>query len=57
MFKDLKKRVNINQETQQQTQFFERLDNRPFWIWNAEAHRAADIRINGDTDRNTYIYL
>src|SRR5205809_6821380 len=45
-FKDLKKRLSI--ETQQQTRFFDRLDSKPFWIWNTEEHRKHDIRTSGD---------
>jgi hypothetical protein len=39
-FKELKKRVSIDQKVELQTRLFDRLDNRPFWIWNAEEHRA-----------------
>jgi hypothetical protein len=40
-FKDLKKRVSL--ETAQQTKLFERLQNKPFWIWNTEQHKLKDI--------------
>jgi hypothetical protein len=56
-FKDLQKKVSIDQKVQQQTRFFERLDNRHFWIWNAEQHKAEDIRINGDCFFNHVIGL
>jgi hypothetical protein len=56
-FKDLKKRVSIDQHTQQQTRLFDRLDNRPFWIWDAEEHRAEDVRTNGDCCFNHIIGL
>jgi hypothetical protein len=47
-FKDLKKRVNITHEAEQQSRFFNRLDNKPFWIWDIEQHKQADIQSNGD---------
>jgi hypothetical protein len=45
-FKDLKKRVS--QQTKQQSQLFERLKDKPFWIWNIEGHKQEDIETNGD---------
>jgi hypothetical protein len=41
--KDLKKRVTL--ETAQQSRLFERLQNKPFWIWNIEAHKQEDVKI------------
>jgi hypothetical protein len=41
-FKDLKKKVSL--VTQQQNKFFERLQNKPFWIWNIEEHKQEDIK-------------
>jgi hypothetical protein len=43
-FKDLKKRISSNQ---QQTQSFDKLQNKPFWIWNIEEHKQEDIRTKG----------
>jgi hypothetical protein len=45
-FKDLKKRVTL-ETAQQQYRLFERLQNKPFWIWNVEEHKQEDIRTNG----------
>jgi hypothetical protein len=45
-FKDLKKRVCL-ETTQQQTKLFERLQSKPFWIWNIEEHKQEDIKTNG----------
>lgn len=28
---------------------FERLHNKPFWIWNTEQHKFEDIKTKGDT--------
>ena len=44
-FKDLKKRVTL--ESHQQSRLFERLRNKPFWIWDIEQHKQEDIRTNG----------
>jgi hypothetical protein len=55
-FKDLKKRVSL-ELPQQQSRFFERLQNKPFWIWNVEEHKREDIRTNGDCCFNHIIGL
>jgi hypothetical protein len=44
-FKDLKKRVSL-ETTQQQPRLFERLENKPFWIWNTEEHKQGDIKVS-----------
>jgi hypothetical protein len=46
-FKDLKKRVSLETTSQQQSKLFERLLNKPFWIWNIEEHKHEDVRTNG----------
>jgi hypothetical protein len=46
-FKDLKKRVCLGTLAQQQSRLFERLQDKPFWIWNVEEHKQEDIRTNG----------
>jgi hypothetical protein len=55
-FKDLKKRVSL-EATQQQSKLFERLENKPFWIWNIEEHKQQDINTNGDCCFNHIIGL
>ena len=45
-FKDLKKRVTL-QAAQQHIKSFERLRNKPFWIWDQKQHRQEDIKTNG----------
>jgi hypothetical protein len=55
-FKDLKKRVSL-EITQEQSRLFERLQNKPFWIWNIEEHRQEDIRTNGGCCFNHVIGL
>ena len=46
-FKDLRKRISLEVTTQQQPKTFERLRNKPFWIWDIEEHRQEDVRTNG----------
>jgi hypothetical protein len=45
-FKELKKRVSL--ELTKQSKLFERLYNKPFWIWDQKQHREEDINTNGD---------
>jgi hypothetical protein len=47
-FKELKKRVSLKATAQQQLKLFERLHNKPFWIWDIEEHKQEDIKANGD---------
>jgi hypothetical protein len=44
-FKDLRKIVTTsnNNQRQQQTTLFSRVSNKPFWIWDIEEHKVADI--------------
>jgi hypothetical protein len=47
-FKDLKKRVvSETAQQQQQSRLFERLQNKPFWIWDKQQHKQEDIRTKG----------
>jgi hypothetical protein len=45
-FKDLKRRVTL-ELPRQQTRSFERMQNKPFWIWDKLQHKLKDIRTNG----------
>jgi len=56
-FKDLKKRVSITQEAEQRYSLFDRLKDRPFWIWDIEEHREEDNRTTGDCCFNHIIGL
>jgi hypothetical protein len=58
-FKDLKKIVSLEATTttKQQSKLFERLQNKPFWIWNIEEHKLEDIKTNGDCCFNHIIGL
>ncbi len=55
-FKDLKKRISL-EITSQQAKLFERLQKKPFWIWNIEEHKLEDTRTNGDCCFNHIIGL
>jgi hypothetical protein len=55
-FRDLKRRISSSR-SQQQTQFFDKLHNKPFWIWNIEEHKREDVRTNGDCCFNHIIGL
>ncbi|HJT48286.1 MAG TPA: DEAD/DEAH box helicase family protein [Nitrososphaeraceae archaeon] len=55
-FKDLKKKVRL-EVTQQQSRLFERLQNKPFWIWNIGEHKQEDIKTNGDCCFNHVVGL
>jgi hypothetical protein len=44
-FKDLRKIVSLEAPAQQQqSKLFERLLNKPLWIWNTEEHKQEDIK-------------
>jgi hypothetical protein len=44
-FKDLKKRIDLTM--QQELRLFEKVRNKPFWIWDVEEHKREDIKTNG----------
>lgn len=56
-FKDLKKRVSLTQEAQQQATLFDRLRDKPFWTWSTQQHKLSDIRNDGDCCFNHIIGL
>ena len=57
-FKELKKRVISETAVQQkQSRLSERLQNKPFWIWNVDQHKLEDIGTNGDCCFNHVIGL
>jgi hypothetical protein len=56
-FKDLKKRISSSNQQQQQTQCFDKLQNKPFWIWNIEEHKLEDISTKGECCFNHIIGL
>jgi hypothetical protein len=54
-FKDLKKRISSS--NQQQTHSFDKLQNKPFWIWDIEEHKLKDVRTKGECCFNHIIGL
>jgi hypothetical protein len=55
-FKELRKRVTL-ETSHQQSRLLERLQSKPFWIWNIEEHKQEDIKTNGDCCFNHIIAL
>jgi hypothetical protein len=56
-FKDLRKRVTLEATSQQQFNLFERLHNKPFWIWNINDHKREDIITKGNCCFNHIVGL
>jgi hypothetical protein len=56
-FKDLQKLVSRQQKENTRKELFQRLQDKPFWIWNVEEHKQEDIRTNGDCCFNHIIGL
>ena len=54
-FKDPKKRVG--RYNQQQTHSFDKLQNKPFWIWDIREHKEEDIKTKGECCFNHIIGL
>jgi hypothetical protein len=40
--------IGSSNQQQQQTQSFDKLQNKPFWIWNIEEHKLEDLRTKGE---------
>ena len=57
VFKDLQKLVSHSQRENTAKELFQRLQNKPFWIWNVEEHKQQDVRTNGDCCFNHIIGL
>ena len=55
-FKELRKRVTL-ETSQQQYRLFEKLLNKPFWIWDKQHHKQEDIKSKGDCCFNHIIGL
>jgi hypothetical protein len=59
-FKDLQKLVSAQQQQRRENttrELFQRLQGKPFWIWNIEEHRKADCQTDGDCCFNHIIGL
>jgi hypothetical protein len=61
LFRDLKRLVSSSEQQQQnittRKALLERLQNKPFWIWDKEEHKKEDIRTQGDCCFNDIIGL
>ena len=57
LFKDLHKLVLQQQQAKARNELYDRLINKPFWIWNKEEHKQADIDTDGDCCFNHIIGL
>ena len=55
-FKDLQKLVQ-SQSGVEQNQLFQRLRDKPFWIWDLKRHKQEDIKTKGDCCFNHVIGL
>ena len=57
LFKDLQKLVSAQQQEKARNELYDRLINKPFWIWSKEEHKQEDIRTDGDYGFNYIISL
>ena len=57
VFKDLHKLVSHSQQENTRKELFQRLQDKPFWIWNKQQHKLEDIRTDGDCCFNHIIGL
>jgi late competence protein required for DNA uptake (superfamily II DNA/RNA helicase) len=55
-FKDLQKLIH-SQQNSEQSKLFEKLRDKPFWIWNVKEHKQEDIKTKGDCCFNHIIGL
>jgi len=57
VFKDLQKLVSQQQQEKARNELYDRLINKPFWIWDKQQHKLEDIRTDGDCCFNHIIGL
>ncbi|MFL6317042.1 MAG: hypothetical protein ACJ73C_09960 [Nitrososphaeraceae archaeon] len=59
VFKDLQKLVSHSQQQKEykSKELFQRLQGKPFWIWDIVEHKQQDIKTNGDCCFNHIIGL
>jgi hypothetical protein len=57
VFKDLHKLVSQQQKEHTRKELFERLQGKPFWIWDQQQHKQEDARTDGDCCFNHIIGL
>ena len=56
-FKDLHNLVSHSQQEQTTNQVFQRLQGKPFWIWDKQQHKQEDAKTEGDCCFNHIIRL
>jgi hypothetical protein len=56
-FKDLQKLVSSQQKENSRKELFQRLQGKPFWIWDKKQHRLEDVKTDGDCCFNHIIGL
>jgi hypothetical protein len=57
VFKDLQKLVSHSQQENKSKELFQRLQGKPFWIWDKQQHKLEDIKTDGDCCFNHIIGL
>jgi Terminase RNaseH-like domain len=57
VFKDLQKLVSHSKQEKTRKELFQRLKDKPFWIWDKQQHKQEDIRTDGDCCFNHIIGL
>jgi hypothetical protein len=57
VFKDLQKLVSQQQQEKARNELYDRLINKPFWLWDREQHKQEDIKTDGDCCFNHIIGL
>jgi hypothetical protein len=57
VFKDLQKLVSQQQQENTRKELFQRLQDKPFWIWNIVEHKQVDVKTDGDCCFNHIIGL
>ena len=57
VFKDLQKLVSHSQQQNIRKELFQRLKDKPFWIWNKQQHKQEDIRTKGKCCFNHIVSL
>jgi hypothetical protein len=57
VFKDLQNLVSQSQQQNVRKELFQRLQNKPFWIWDKEEDKQEDMKTNGDCCFNHIIGL
>jgi hypothetical protein len=57
VFKDLHRLVSQSQQQHDQNKLFQRLQDKPFWIWDKQRHKLEDIKTDGDCCFNHIIGL